>query len=160
MSQSHEVNDSLGQRRQQAQASAGAAAGSLGGSPPGGVLLLSIQEAARSLGVGRTKTYELISAGEIEVVHIGRCARVPVDAVEAYVERLRARVTGRLACECPACAGEPAMESWGTARWERRSALPATGATPTRARRREPDGQHHEDLDDGRDAAVPGPVVG
>lgn len=55
----------------------------------GAVLLLSIEEAARTLGLGRSKTYELIAAGELEVVHIGRCARVPVDAVEAFVERLR-----------------------------------------------------------------------
>lgn len=53
------------------------------------ILLLSVTEAARALGVGRSKTYELITAGELEVVHIGRCARVPVEAVEDYVDRLR-----------------------------------------------------------------------
>lgn len=53
------------------------------------VLLLSVGEVARALGVGRSKTYELIAAGELEVVHIGRCARVPLDSAEAYVERLR-----------------------------------------------------------------------
>ncbi len=55
----------------------------------GVVLLLSIEEAARALGLGRSKTYELIAVGELEVVHIGRCARVPFDAVEAFVQRLR-----------------------------------------------------------------------
>lgn len=59
------------------------------GSGGGVVLLLSVEEAARALGLGRSKTYELIAAGELEVVHIGRCARVPVDSVETYVERLR-----------------------------------------------------------------------
>lgn len=53
------------------------------------VFLLSVTEAARALRLGRSKTYELISSGELEVVHIGRCVRVPVKAVEAYVERLR-----------------------------------------------------------------------
>lgn len=53
------------------------------------VLLLSVAEVARALGLGRSKTYELIAAGELEVVHIGRCARVPVASVEAYVDRLR-----------------------------------------------------------------------
>lgn len=53
------------------------------------VLLLSVGEVARALGLGRSKTYELIAAGELEVVHIGRCARVPLDSAEAYVERLR-----------------------------------------------------------------------
>lgn len=54
-----------------------------------GVLLLSVDEVARALSLGRSKTYELIAAGELEVVHIGRCARVLVESVEAYVERLR-----------------------------------------------------------------------
>ena len=34
--------------------------------------------------------YELVGAGEIDVVHIGRSARVPVAALEEYVERRRA----------------------------------------------------------------------
>ena len=53
--------------------------------------LLTVFVAARLLGVGRSTAYELIAAGELEVVHIGRSARVPVAAVDAYVERLRAR---------------------------------------------------------------------
>ena len=52
-------------------------------------LLLTIVDAARRLGIGRSKFYELISDGEIEVVKIGRCARVPAEAVEQYVSRLR-----------------------------------------------------------------------
>ena len=52
-------------------------------------LLLTVREAAHALGVGRSTAYELISAGELEVVHIGRACRVPVAVVEAYVERLR-----------------------------------------------------------------------
>ena len=53
------------------------------------VLLLSIQEAGRALGIRRSKMYELIAAGELETVHIGRAVRVPVDAVEEFVARLR-----------------------------------------------------------------------
>ena len=48
-----------------------------------------MSDAARVLSVGRTKMYELVGAGEIEVVHIGRSARVPVAAVEEFVERQR-----------------------------------------------------------------------
>lgn len=34
--------------------------------------------------------YELIGAGEVEVVHIGRAARIiPLDSVERFVARLR-----------------------------------------------------------------------
>ncbi|MGH8992631.1 MAG: helix-turn-helix domain-containing protein [Acidimicrobiia bacterium] len=53
------------------------------------MLLLSVEEVARALGIGRSKTYELIAAGQLEAVHIGRAARVPVAAVEDFVERLR-----------------------------------------------------------------------
>ena len=52
-------------------------------------LLLTIPETTRRLNVGRTKTYELITSGELESVTIGRARRVPADAVAAYVERLR-----------------------------------------------------------------------
>lgn len=53
-------------------------------------LLLTVVEAARLLGVGRSTTYELLAAGELESVHIGRCRRVPVAAVEDFVATLRA----------------------------------------------------------------------
>ncbi len=52
-------------------------------------LLLTIPQAAQRLGVGRTTVYELTSAGELEVVHIGRCARIPTAALDAFVERIR-----------------------------------------------------------------------
>ena len=53
------------------------------------VLPLTMIEAARVLSIGRTTMYELVAAGEIDVVHIGRSARVPVAAVEEFVERRR-----------------------------------------------------------------------
>lgn len=52
-------------------------------------LLLTISEAGRVLALGRTTMYELIGSGEIEVVHIGRAARIPLDSVERFVGRLR-----------------------------------------------------------------------
>ncbi len=52
-------------------------------------LLLAMRDAARVLGIGRSTLYELIAAGEIEVVHIGRSARVPVAALHEFVERCR-----------------------------------------------------------------------
>jgi excisionase family DNA binding protein len=55
----------------------------------GGPLLLTVPQAAALLSIGRTTAYELISAGELEVVHIRRAARVPVAAVEDYVRKLR-----------------------------------------------------------------------
>jgi len=56
------------------------------GQPP---LLLRVEEAARLLSVGRSKAYELIAAGELESVTIGRSRRVPLDALRAFVARLR-----------------------------------------------------------------------
>jgi len=55
------------------------------------VLLLSVEDAGKALGVSRSTVYELISSGELEVVHIRRSVRVPVDAVHDLVRRLRTR---------------------------------------------------------------------
>ena len=46
-------------------------------------LLCSIPAAAASLGVSRSKTYELISEGRLLTVHIGRRRLVRVDSVRA-----------------------------------------------------------------------------
>ena len=55
----------------------------------GGISLLSVNEAAAALRIGRSKLYDLIAVGEIEVVHIGRCTRVPASSVRDFVERHR-----------------------------------------------------------------------
>ena len=52
-------------------------------------LLLTVTETARLLGISRSMTYNLINARELEVVHIGRCARVPYVAAVDFVDRLR-----------------------------------------------------------------------
>ena len=54
----------------------------------GPVLLLSVEEAARSLSISRSKTWELIAAGELEAVHIGRSTRVAVSALHDLLNRL------------------------------------------------------------------------
>lgn len=53
-------------------------------------LLLTIPEAAAVLAVGRTTIYELISDGQLDVVHIGRACRVPADAIREFVNAKRA----------------------------------------------------------------------
>ncbi|MFN0091275.1 MAG: helix-turn-helix domain-containing protein [Acidimicrobiales bacterium] len=53
-------------------------------------VLVTIAEAARMLALGRTSVYQLISTGELEVIHIGRAARIPVEAVHDLVLRRRA----------------------------------------------------------------------
>lgn len=52
-------------------------------------ILLRVPDAARALGIGRSLTYELIAAGDIEVVYVGSVIRVPVDALTSFVERRR-----------------------------------------------------------------------
>lgn len=52
-------------------------------------LLLSIEEAGEVIGLKRSKMYALIAAGDIETVKIGKSRRVPVEALENYVSRLR-----------------------------------------------------------------------
>jgi len=52
-------------------------------------ILLTPTEAARALGIGRSKLYELLQTGVIESVHIGTCRRIPTDALSDLVARLR-----------------------------------------------------------------------
>ena len=52
-------------------------------------LLLTPEETADALGIGRSKVYELLRTGALESVKVGRCRRIPVAAAEAYVARLR-----------------------------------------------------------------------
>ncbi|MBR0554029.1 helix-turn-helix domain-containing protein [Stakelama marina] len=52
-------------------------------------ICVGINDAARMIGVGRTKLYELISAGELETVKIGNATRVTTASLHALVMRLR-----------------------------------------------------------------------
>ena len=52
-------------------------------------LVLTIEQAAKRLGIGRTLMYALVSSGEIESVTIGRLRRIPVECLTEYVNRLR-----------------------------------------------------------------------
>jgi excisionase family DNA binding protein len=50
--------------------------------------LLRVEEAAEWLGLGRTKAWELVYSGTLPSVTIGRSRRVPVQALQTFVERL------------------------------------------------------------------------
>jgi excisionase family DNA binding protein len=39
--------------------------------------LLRAEDVAKMLRIGRTKAYEMMAAGELPVVRLGRCVRVP-----------------------------------------------------------------------------------
>jgi excisionase family DNA binding protein len=51
-------------------------------------VLLTVEEAAERLGIGRTTAFALVKSGEIESVLIGRLRRVSVSAVQYYAARL------------------------------------------------------------------------
>src|SRR6266568_2823180 len=51
-------------------------------------VLLTVEEAAKRLGIGRTTAFALVKTGEIVSVQIGRLRRVSVDAVAEKAARL------------------------------------------------------------------------
>ncbi|MEU0332387.1 excisionase family DNA-binding protein [Streptomyces sp. NPDC006193] len=53
-------------------------------------VLLTVEEAARCLRVGRTTCFALIRSGELESLMVGGLRRVPADAPAAYLARRRA----------------------------------------------------------------------
>lgn len=51
-------------------------------------LLLTPEEAASALAIGRTKLYQLLASGALRSVRIDKCRRVPVSALQDLIERL------------------------------------------------------------------------
>ena len=60
-------------------------------------ILLTPEQAAAALRVSRTVVYDLISRGPehggLASIRIGRCRRIPVSALDEFVERMRAEST-------------------------------------------------------------------
>lgn len=56
--------------------------------------LLSPAEAAHVLNVGRSTVFVLMSTGELECVHVGRLRRIPLDSIQAFIQRLRDQQAG------------------------------------------------------------------
>lgn len=57
--------------------------------PPPDPICVRVNEAARMIGVGRTKLYELISAGEVETVKLGKATRITTASLHNLVRRQR-----------------------------------------------------------------------
>lgn len=52
-------------------------------------LLLTVEQAAERLGIGRTTAFALLKDGQIESVPVGRLRRIPAGCLTEYVNRLR-----------------------------------------------------------------------
>lgn len=48
---------------------------------------LTIREAARRLGLSRSKLYSLMEAGDLPYTKFGKARRIPVAALQALIER-------------------------------------------------------------------------
>jgi excisionase family DNA binding protein len=53
-------------------------------------ICVKVNDAARMIGVGRTKLYELIATQQIEVIKLGKSTRVTTASLRALVTRLHA----------------------------------------------------------------------
>jgi excisionase family DNA binding protein len=52
-------------------------------------LLVSVEEAARILSLGRNKMFDLVREGDIESLKVGRRRLIPREALSDFVERQR-----------------------------------------------------------------------
>lgn len=50
-------------------------------------LLCPVLEAARLLGIGKTKAYELLSKGELDSIQIGTRRLVKMESIKAFIDR-------------------------------------------------------------------------
>lgn len=57
-------------------------------------LLLTPEEAAELLSIGRSKLYQLLAAGALRSVTIGASRRVPVEALRVFVDEVLAGRAG------------------------------------------------------------------
>jgi excisionase family DNA binding protein len=49
-------------------------------------ICVSIPDAARAIGIGRTTIYQLIAAGRLHPIKIGRRTLIPVSSIQRYIE--------------------------------------------------------------------------
>ena len=50
--------------------------------------LLTVEEAAERLSLGRTTVFQLLKTGALKSVRIGRLRRIPTDALDEYTRSL------------------------------------------------------------------------
>jgi excisionase family DNA binding protein len=54
-------------------------------------LLLRPSEVAELIGLGRSKVYEMLASGELPVVRLGKCIRVPADRLRERIDEIVAK---------------------------------------------------------------------
>jgi excisionase family DNA binding protein len=64
------------------------------GPSPDGKVLLSVEEAASAMSLGRSFIYELVMRKEIASIKVGRMRRIPMTALQDFVERQLLLVEG------------------------------------------------------------------
>jgi excisionase family DNA binding protein len=52
-------------------------------------ITVRVREACRLTGIGRSKLYELIAAGEIEIVKVGSMTLIPRAALQRFLDQRR-----------------------------------------------------------------------
>lgn len=57
--------------------------------PPPDPICVRVNDAAHMIGIGRTKLYELIAAGEIETVKLGKSTRITTASLHDLIRRQR-----------------------------------------------------------------------
>jgi excisionase family DNA binding protein len=57
-------------------------------------VLITVEEFGQATHIGRTRVYDLIRAGTIRSVSVGRSRRIPVEALAEFVRTLEAEAEG------------------------------------------------------------------
>ncbi|UXC89899.1 helix-turn-helix domain-containing protein [Sphingobium sp. RSMS] len=57
--------------------------------PPTDPICVRVNDAAHMIGVGRTKLYALIAAGEVETVKLGKATRITTASLHDLIRRQR-----------------------------------------------------------------------
>ncbi len=57
--------------------------------PPHEPICVRVNDASRMIGIGRTKLYELIAAGEVETVKFGKSTRITTASLHDLINRRR-----------------------------------------------------------------------
>lgn len=76
-------------------------------------ITVRIREACRLSGIGRSKLYELIAAGEIEIIKVGTITLVPVVSLRRFLCVRRSNCGIRRAGQPPAVPPSPSQRHLG-----------------------------------------------